>query len=264
MAPQVVFADPGALGHALAARIAHGIEAANDAGRRYLLGCPGGRSAQPAYAKLAHQARAHRLDLSGLVIVMMDEYVLPGPDGAFTAVAEELPHSCRGFARDHIVAPLNAAGGRPVDPAHVWLPDPADPGAYDRRIAEAGGIDLFVLASGAGDGHVAFNPPGAAVDSTTRIVALPASTRRDNLVTFPSFGGRLDRVPTHGVTVGVGTIRRLSRQAVLVLHGEDKAEAAARITATDRYDPAWPATVVHACARPEIFLDEAAAAAVKQ
>ena len=36
---EVVFADPGTLGHALAARIADGIEAA--AGRRYLLGCPG-------------------------------------------------------------------------------------------------------------------------------------------------------------------------------------------------------------------------------
>jgi glucosamine-6-phosphate deaminase len=90
-------------------------------------------------------------------------------------------------------------------------------------------------------------------------VALPESTRRDNLATFPSFGGRLDRVPTHGVTVGVGTIRSLSHQAVLVLHGADKAAAAARITATDRYDQTWPATVVHACARPEIFVDEAAA-----
>lgn len=259
MAPQVVFADPGALGHALAVRIADGIEAANAAGRRYLLGCPGGRSARPAYAALAHQARGRRLDLSGLAIVLMDEYVLPGPDG-FTAVAADLPHSCRGFARDHIVAPLNAAAnGGPVD---VWLPDPADPGAFDRRIADAGGIDLFVLASGAGDGHVAFNPPGAALDSTTRVVALPESTRRDNLATFPSFGGRLDRVPTHGVTVGVGTIRSLSRQAVLILHGADKARAAARITATDRYDPTWPATVVHACARPEIFVDEAAAARV--
>lgn len=252
MAPITVFADPLQLGRALAARIADGIEVANRAGRRYLLGCPGGRSAMTTYAALADEVRTRTLDLSGLVIVMMDEYVLPRGGGAFTAVADDLPHSCRGFGRDHIAGPLD------LDAEQLWVPDPADPGAYDRRIAEAGGIDLFVLASGASDGHVAFNPPGSAYDSKTRIVALPESTRRDNLVTFPTFG-TLANVPAHGVTVGIGTIRTHSRQAVLILHGEDKTKAAERLTATGRYEPDWPATVVHACERPEIFLDEAAA-----
>lgn len=257
MAPLTVFADPVALGRALAGRIADGIAAANQAGRRYLLGCPGGRSAQTTYLALAEEVRTRRLDVSGLVIVMMDEYVLPGTaPGTFEAVADDLPHSCRGFGREQIAGPLN------VDPANLWLPDPADPAAYDRRIAAAGGIDLFILASGASDGHVAFNPPGAPPDSTTRVVELPDSTRRDNLVTFPTFQG-LDDVPAHGVTVGIATIGSLSRQAVLILHGADKAEAAARITATERYDPGWPASVVHACRQPEIFADEAAAAGTK-
>ena len=42
---------------------------------------------------------------------------------------------------------------------------PADPEGYEQRLADAGGIDLFLLASGAGDGHVAFNPPGADRDT---------------------------------------------------------------------------------------------------
>ncbi|GAB3407758.1 6-phosphogluconolactonase [Flindersiella endophytica] len=254
MAPVRVFADPVALGRALADRIADGIEVANQAGRPYLLGCPGGRSAQTTYTALAGGVRERRLDVSQLVIVMMDEYVLPvkATPGTYEPVADGLPHSCRGFGRDQIAGPLGVA------PANLWLPDPADPAAYDRRIAAAGGIDLFVLASGASDGHIAFNPPGSPADSTTRIVELPESTRRDNLVTFPTFES-LAGVPTHGVTVGIGTIGALSRQAILILHGEDKVTAAARITATERYDSSWPASVVHACEQPEIFVDKAAA-----
>lgn len=256
--PLTVFSDPVALGSALAVRIADGIEAANRAGRRYLLGCPGGRSAQTTYAALADEVRTRRLDVSGLVIVMMDEYVLPGDQpGTYDAVADDLPHSCRGFGRDRIAGPLN------VDPASLWLPDPADPAAYDKQIAAAGGIDLFVLASGASDGHVAFNPPGAPADSTTRIVGLPESTRRDNLVTFPTFES-LASVPAHGVTVGIGTIGALSRQAILILHGEDKVEATARVTAAEGYDPSWPASVVHACEQSQIFVDEAAATGLRR
>ena len=81
------------------------------------------------------------------------------------------------------------------------MPDPADPEEYDKRIADVGGIDLFLLASGTSDGHVAFNPAGTPVGTRTRVVGLTEQTRRDNLTTFPTFGG-LDEVPLYGVTVG--------------------------------------------------------------
>ncbi len=256
-----LFTDADALGRALAAEIADGIEAANSRGRRYLLGCPGGRSAMTTYAALADQVRIRRLDLSGLVIVMMDEYVEAGSEpGSFACVADDLAHSCRGFGRDLIAAPLSdAAGpGRGVREDHLWSPDPADPAAYDRTLAAAGGIDLFVLASGASDGHVAFNPPGTLAGAQTRIVPLAQSTRQDNLVTFPHLG-TLDRVPTHGVGVGVATICNQARRAVMVVHGADKARAAAQIAAADHYDPAWPATIVSECARPGLYVDRTAA-----
>ncbi|MFD2078023.1 glucosamine-6-phosphate deaminase [Actinopolymorpha cephalotaxi] len=256
-----LFTDADALGRALAAEIADGIEAANSRGRRYLLGCPGGRSAMTTYAALADQVRIRRVDLSGLVIVMMDEYVEAGPtSGTFGCVADHLAHSCRGFGRDLIAAPLSAAAGpeRGVREDHLWVPDPADPAAYDRQLTAAGGIDLFILASGASDGHVAFNPPGTPTDAETRIVPLAPSTRQDNLVTFPHLR-TLDRVPTHGVGVGVATIRTQSRRAVMVVHGADKARAAAQVAAADGYDPAWPATIVSECARPGLYVDQAAA-----
>ena len=228
--------------------------------RPFLLGCPGGRSLSTAYAHLARLSTAEQLDLSDLVIVMMDEYVDLADEG-FRPVDPSLPHSCHRFGRVEILDRLNA--GRPehlrIPPDRLWLPDPTDPDAYEERIAAAGGVYLFLLASGAGDGHVAFNPPGTEATSRTRVVALPDSTRRDNLATFPSFGGDLDAVPRFGVTVGVATIREFSAEAVMVVHGADKVLAAEQLSTATAYDSDWPATVWVECRNPHRYLDRAAA-----
>lgn len=225
---------PDAIGDYVADRVL-----SRAAGKRFLLGCPTGRTPRPFYAALARR----RADLSRVVFVMMDEYL-----------DEELQyarvHSCHDFVARYIRKPLAIA-----DDA-IWFPDPGDPAAYDARIADAGGIDFFFLASGATDGHVAFNPPGTPRDSRTRVVALSEETRADNLQTFPDFGS-LDRVPRHGVSVGIDTIAR-AREAVMVVWGESKRETLRRIAAASRYDPAWPATVIHECAEREIICDAAA------
>lgn len=226
--------SPEAIGEQLAERVLSRLT-----GTRFLLGCPTGRTPRPFYDALAR----HTADLSRVVFVMMDEYLDPGYEYARV-------HSCHDFVRRHITGPLG------VRDDAVWFPDPKDPAAYDARIAAAGGIDFFFLASGASDGHVAFNAPGTPRDSRTRIVTLSAETRRDNLKTFPDFGS-LEHVPRHGVTVGIDTIAR-AREAVMVVWGESKRLTLARILASDRYDPSWPATVIHECAMHEIICDVAA------
>lgn len=256
-----VFDGPDAMGHALAALIADRIAAAG-AGHSFLLGCPSGRSPWTTYVALAREVAARRLDLTGLVIVMMDEYVeRDDGTGEMHRIDAAAPHSCLRFGQTEIVDRLNAAAGpgRGITKDRYWVPDPAAPGDYDRQIAEHGGVDLFILASGAGDGHVAFNPPGTGRDTATRVIRLAEQTRRDNLHTFPSFGKDIDRVPRYGVTVGVGTIREQSKQVVLVAHGEPKARAVRRVAAADSYQPEWPATILADCASPLLFVDEAAA-----
>ena len=98
---------------------------------------------------------------------------------------------------------------------------------------------------------MAFNPPGTEAAARTRVVALPESTRRDNLATFPTFGGELDAVPRHGVTVGVATIRERSAEVVMIgaRRGQDRGGPAGCLTAT-AYDPDWPATVWVECRQP--------------
>ena len=256
-----VFDGPEEVGRALAALIADELAAAGPR-RLFLLGCPGGRSPRSTYRALAHEVAARHLDLTELVIVMMDEYVEPDEQtGAMRRVDPSAPHSCLRFGQAEIVDRLNAAAGagRGIRPDRYWVPDPAAPERYDRLIAEHGGIDLFILASGATDGHVAFNPPGTDRDSGTRIVRLAEQTRRDNLHTFPSFGSNVDRVPRYGVTVGVGTIREQSRQVVMVAHGDVKARTVRRVAEASSYRPEWPATVLAECARPRLFIDKAAA-----
>lgn len=258
-----VFAEPRALGRTLAGQIADGITAAPEG--RYLLGCPSGRSPVSTYRALAEEVARRRLDLRGLVIVMMDEYVeRDEATGAMRAVDAHAAHSCTRFGRIEIVERLNASAhpGRGISRDHFWVPQPASVAEYDARIAEAGGVDLFILATGATDGHVAFNPPGSPPDSQTRVVTLADQTRRDNLHTFPSFGHELDRVPRYGVTVGIGTIRELSKRAVMVAHGPHKADAVQRLVAAHDYEPDWPATVLLECAEPGLFIDSAAAASI--
>ena len=211
------FADADELGRTLAAEIA--------AAQPRLLGCPGGRSLLTTYR--------HLPGLPETRLVMMDEYLPVPPTSAH--------FSCRGFAERELPRARE-----------IWMPDPDDPPAYDDRIAEAGGIDLFLLASGASDGHVAMLGPGAPRDGRTSVVPLAESTRRDNLATFPEFES-LGEVPTQGISVGLATIAD-ARALRMVIHGEDKRGAIDRLLSYERFDPEWPASIVHDHDDAEILL----------
>ena len=259
-APVTVFDTPEQLGWTLAGEILDRTRAALRRRRRFLLGCPSGRTPRVIYQALARRAAEANDNLSHLVIVMMDEYLNSDGKGGFVTCPLNAHYSCLGFAFREIQAPVNQE--LPADACipdhHIWIPDPADPGEYDARLADAGGVDLFIMASGASDGHVAFNPPGSPLAGGASIVALSEETRQDNLSTFPQFKS-LAEVPTHGVSVGLGTIARLSQEAVLVMHGAGKRESARRVQAASGFDAAWPATLVHECRRGRTYLDKAAA-----
>jgi glucosamine-6-phosphate deaminase len=257
-APLRVFPSPESLAEDLAARLLGRIAQAHRSGEQFLIGFPTGRTPLPLLVAMARRLADRGQDIGHVVLVMMDEYLVPGAEGLEYAPANE-PWSCHHFARVEIADRLN--GGLP--PAHrlreaaIWFPDPSDPEAYDRRIADAGGIDFFVLASGASDGHVAFNPPGSPRESRTRIIPLSEETRRDNLQTFPTFG-TLSAVPRHGISVGIDTIAS-AREAVMVVWGAGKRLTLERMLDAERYDPAWPATVIHEGAAREILSDADAA-----
>ncbi len=260
MIQPTVFDGPHQLGVAIARTVVDGILRAAAEGRSFLLGCPGGRTGRPVYAAIAQLVSREVVPISNLVIIMMDEYLTRHGDDQRLILADPDAHySCRRFGSHEILDVLNA--GLPeadrVPNNSLWVPDPASPEGYDDAIEAAGGIDLFLLASGASDGHVAFCGPGSDRYGKTSVVKLAETTRIDNLSTFPLFTS-VDEVPTHGVTVGLGTISDLSKSVILVAHGEEKRETVRWVRGATAYDASWPATIIQGCRQADFYVDRAA------
>lgn len=89
---------------------------------------------------------------------------------------------------------------------------------YNRLLEQAKQIDLQILGLGH-NGHIGFNEPDDALNSGTHVVKLKESTRQANARFFPT----LEDVPTHALTMGVGTILK-AKTILLVVRGSEKAE----------------------------------------
>ena len=227
--------DASTLGQAGAGAVLQALAAHPDP----VIGVATGSSPSPLYSALA----ASGADFSTATWFALDEYV-GLPPGHPESYAEVL--------RREIVVPLG------LDPHRVHVPDPHagdldGAGArYEQRIAAAGGVDLQILGIGR-NGHLAFNEPGAALDSRTRLETLTEDTRRANQRFFDS----LADVPTHCLTQGLGTILE-ARHLLLIARGREKAEALARAL-TGPVSTDCPASVLQTHPQVTVLADGAAA-----
>jgi glucosamine-6-phosphate deaminase len=208
------------------------------------IGVATGATPLPLYSELGRRAESGAVDLSSATLVALDEYV---------GMGKRDPHSYAAYVRDVIAGPLG------VDPARTLVPDglAADPDleadAYERTIVALGGIDVQIAGLGA-NGHLGFNEPGSALDSTTRTVELSARTRQDNA---RFFGDQLVDVPALAITQGLGTISR-ARSIVVLVKGATKAQALwAAIKGP--VTPEVPASVLQRHPRVTVIADHAAA-----
>ncbi len=255
----IVFPTDAELGAAAAQEIFDGIRDAEKMGKKYVLGCPGGRSPRSTYGALASLVSSARQSINHLHIAMMDEYAVQLPNCEFRNVDKASHFSCRKFAFEEIRDVLNAGldADLQLPKEQVLVPDAENPEEYEIRL-RAIGVDCFLLASGASDGHVAFNGRGTPRSATTRVTTLAEETRRDNMHTFPEFKSLME-VPEFGVSVGPETIASVSKKAIMLLQGEHKREAFRRISSTPSYLPDWPATIIVECLNPQVFVDSLAA-----
>jgi glucosamine-6-phosphate deaminase len=129
--------------------------------------------------------------------------------------------------------------------------------AYDRALAEAGGVDLQLLGIGT-DGHIGFNEPCSSLASRTRIKTLTEQTRIDNA---RFFDGDIEQVPHHVITQGIGTILE-ARHLVLLATGEGKADAVAA-TVEGPVAAVCPASALQLHPHATVVVDEAAASKLK-
>ncbi|WP_375388000.1 glucosamine-6-phosphate deaminase [uncultured Amnibacterium sp.] len=236
----VILPDAAAVGDAAAARIAAVVRREPAA----VLGLSTGSSPLGAYAALADRVRRGDVDLSHASAFALDEYV-GLPEGSPQGYAETI--------RREATEPLG------LDPARVHVPDGAADDLeaacldYERRIREAGGVDLQLLGIGS-NGHIGFNEPTSSFASRTRIKTLAPRTRADNA---RFFGGDLDAVPLHCITQGLGTILAAKR-LVLVAQGEAKATAIAA-SVEGPLSAMVPGSALQLHPHATVLLDEAAA-----
>lgn len=255
----IVLPDDLAVGHYAAEIIFTELVRAKTEGRPFVLGCPGGRTPRSTYNALAAMIKVARQDISHVVIAMMDEYLEENSDGTYSNHSEDKHFSCVRFAKLEIFNVLNAGApdsGKILN-SNVRFPDASNPQGYEDFLREVG-VDVFLMASGASDGHVAFNPPGTEKSARTRIVRIADETRQDNLGTFPDFKD-ITEVPKYGVTVGPETMVDVSAIAIMELVGSHKNKAFERISSATKYESDWPATIVRECKDYYILADKAAA-----
>jgi len=214
---------------------------------RLVLGLPAGSTPLDTYAELARLHGEGQVSFASATAFLLDEFV--GLDWSH-------PGSFRRFITEHLL------GGIDLDPERMYSLNgsAADPilecERYEETIAGAGGIDFTLLGIGV-NGHVGFNEPAEFLVSRTHRTRLAESTRQANA---GPFGGDLRRVPPEALSMGMGTILRADRIALMAT-GARKADAVARMV-RGPVTTQVPASFLQLHRRVEVCLDRAAAAAL--
>jgi glucosamine-6-phosphate deaminase len=244
--PVKIYPDDRAASREVARRISDLVRRQNAEGRTTVLGLATGHTPINVYRELAQLHRKEGLDLSRVITFNLDEYWPIEPAAL---------QSYHAWMHENFFKHVN------IKPENIHIPSgtvseadlPAHCRAYEKAIAEAGGIDLQILGVGR-VGHVGFNEPGSDRASRTRRIRLDRVTRKDAAADF--FGE--EHVPEMAITMGVGTILD-AREICLLAFGEHKAPTIRRAV-EDEVSAAVAASFLQEHPHATFFLDEAAAA----
>ena len=242
----VIAGDHDDIAKLVALRIAELIRKKNEAGERAVLGLATGSTPIGIYRELIRMHRDEGLSFACVETFNLDEYY-PMPKDSI--------HSYHRFMWENLFSHVD------IDPTCVHIPPGDVPRdkvadaarAYEKAIADAGGIDFQILGIGK-TGHIGFNEPGSGADSRTRLVTLDAVTRKDAAADF--FGE--DYVPREAITMGVATILD-AREIAIIATGEHKASIVERAVEGD-VDMEVAATFLQRHPNTTFYVDRAAAA----
>ena len=214
----------------------------------FVLGLHTGSTPLGMYAELIKLNKAGKVSFANVITFNMDEYV---------GLPEEHPESYHSFMWNNFFSHIdikrenvNILNGNAADLQ-------AECDDYERRIAEAGGIDLFIGGVGE-DGHLAFNEPFSSLDSRTRVKTLTEDTI---IVNSRFFGGDVTKVPKLALTVGVGTVCSANEVMVLAL-GHKKARAVQQCV-EGALSHAWTITALQTHPKGVLVCDEPAVGELK-
>ncbi|MGB5819714.1 MAG: glucosamine-6-phosphate deaminase [Saonia sp.] len=180
-------------------------------GQSAVLGLATGSTPTKVYDFLVKFHREEGLNFKNVITFNLDEYFPMESDSIHSYVRFMNEHLF-----DHIDIPkknINIPDGTLDQESLRSFCD-----TYEKKIVDAGGIDIQILGIGR-TGHIGFNEPGSSITSKTRLVRLDRVTRLDAASDF--FGQ--ENVPTKAITMGVGTIMEAKR-IILMAWGEGKSE----------------------------------------
>ena len=212
---------------ALADRAAHLMLDAIRDNPRIVLGLPTGRTPIGMYERVVRECTREYHCFSDVTTFNLDEYA---------GVDPQHPGSYFTYMRQHLFDHVD------IDPQNAHIPHGNAPDLhaeclrYEIVIHDAGGLDLTFLGLGR-NGHIGFNEPDTPFDARTRVVELTQSTRSANADLFPE-----GHVPTHAITMGIGTILE-SKAIVLLVAGSGKEQAIARLQSAE-IDQSFPASAL--------------------
>ncbi|MCE9592555.1 MAG: glucosamine-6-phosphate deaminase [Planctomycetes bacterium] len=244
-APQPIVLEAAEAARVVAREIAELVRAKAARGERAVLGLATGKTPVGVYHELVRLRRDEGLSFANVTTFNLDEFV---------GVDERDPRSFRAWMRRELFDLVD------LDPARAHVPRgvgdavelDAECARYRASIAAVGGIDLQLVGIGR-NGHVAFNEPGSSRDSRMRVVELSGVTRAD---LANGFGG-LERVPAHGLTLGIADV--LAARAIRLLAFGEKKHAIVARALEGPIGPELPATFLREHRDARWIVDPAAA-----
>ncbi len=228
-----------------ATEVARFIRDKQDRGENCVLGLATGSTPKTFYAELVRMHREEGLSFRNVITFNLDEYY---------PIDRDALQSYNHFMHYHLFDQID------IDKANIHIPDGevekdkvkeacAD---YERKIEEAGGIDLQILGIG-NNGHIGFNEPGSSIHSRTRLTSLENSTRLANAYEFANIA----QVPRLAITMGISTILK-ARKIILLAWGPGKAPVV-RKSVEGNVTESVPASLLQQHSDCTFILDEAAA-----
>jgi glucosamine-6-phosphate deaminase len=229
----------------VAQRIADIITSNKKKGKNTVLGLATGATPIEVYSELVRMHKEEGLSFQNVITFNLDEYYPMHPEAkqSYVRFMDEQLFDHIDIKKENIHIPDGTLKKENI--AEYCL-------EYEKKINEAGGLDLQVLGIGR-TGHIGFNEPGSAPNSGTRLVTLDNLTRRD---ASRDFGGK-ENVPTKAITMGIGTIFK-AKEIILMAWSKKKAPII-RKAVEGEISSSVPATFLQLSDNVEFILDEDAA-----
>ena len=207
---------------------------------RCVIGFGSGRYVQKVYDELVKLYFADKVSFADVVAFNLCELGVGYVDGRL---------NLNDLINEHLFAKVD------IERAHIHFfnrPDDIEDvhslcKAYEREIADAGGLDL-VLCDLNHDGSIAYNEPGSARNSACRLMLLGSESRTRVAEAFQS-----ETAPKTAVTLGIGNI--LSAAKVICIAWEEDSATALFNTIEGKMSDLVPASFLQVHSDVRIFAD---------